>query len=98
VLKANFRFSAGEAIILERELIRLNKPSSRTLEAFRNVFNNVGKTGVPMLDGRSQAIFHDENDLMSLSVNEDADRLTRFLQNYCPVFFIVCFTILGDHL
>jgi hypothetical protein len=82
----------GEAVILEREIISVDKPSRRTLEAFRNVFNNVGngeKKPIPALGGRSQTILEDEDDLMSLQITSDDDRLTRFLQRYCPVFFVV---------
>ena len=84
-------YSLGEAIILETTLLSLKRPSPRTLEAYRHVFNNVsaGKSSFPTLGGSSCGILDDRNDLMALRMPQEDDRLTRLLRHYCPVFFTV---------
>jgi hypothetical protein len=61
----------GEAIIFESTLLSLSKPSSRTLTAFQNVFNNVEASGsdedYPTLGGRSARLYEDSKDLMALA-------------------------------
>lgn len=82
----------GEAVIFEREMTSISRPSQRTIEAFRNVFHNVNgrrQKGISALGGNSETVLEDPNDLMSLQIKADDDRLTRLLQRYCPVFFIV---------
>ena len=83
--------SPGEAIVLESTLLSLKRPSPRTLEAYRHVFNNVspGKSSFPTLGGHGSAILDDRNDLMALKLPQEDDRLTRLLRHCCPVFFAV---------
>ncbi|KAJ9604335.1 hypothetical protein H2200_011169 [Cladophialophora chaetospira] len=79
-----------EMLVLEHQVRAIERPSSRTLEAVRKCFNNVTSTlrpGIPALDGLNSGIFNDTNDLLSLRVVTEDDRLTRFLQNTFPVLF-----------
>lgn len=78
--------------MLEHKVRAIERPPRRTLEAVRNCFNNVASSlmpGIPALDGRNTTIFDDKNDLASLRVTTDDDRLTRFLQNKFPILFRV---------
>ncbi|KAK5046545.1 hypothetical protein LTR84_008348 [Exophiala bonariae] len=79
-----------EMLLLEHQIRAIERPSQRTLEAVRNCFNNVKSSlspGVPALDGLNTSIFDNADDLISLKIATDDDRLTRFLQNTFPVFF-----------
>ncbi|OQV07876.1 hypothetical protein CLAIMM_12235 [Cladophialophora immunda] len=79
-----------EMLVLGYKLRAIERPPRRTLEAIRKCFNNAASTltpGIPALDGRNTTIFDDANDLVSLRVVTDDDRLTRFLQNTFPVLF-----------
>ena len=75
----------------ESALLTLMKPQTRTLEAFRNVFNNVDESGYgyPTLGGRSARILDDANDLVALRTRDEEDRLTSFLQYSCRLLFVV---------
>ena len=77
--------------MMESTLISLQPPFSRTLEACRNVFDNVnGPEGsFPALGGQSAKILDDPNDLMALRTLHEEDRLTRFLRHFLPEFFTV---------
>lgn len=77
--------------MLESALLDLKKPQTRTLEAFRNVFNNVDEFGYgyPTLGGRSATIFNDANDLMALRTQDEDDRLTSLLRYSFPFLFVV---------
>ena len=81
----------GEAIVLESTLLSLKPPSSRTLEAFRNVFHNVKGSGdsFPTLGGYSASILDDVGDLITLRAQADEDRLTTFLRYFFPLLFTV---------
>ena len=62
-------------------MISLKQPQVRTLEAFRNVFKNIGSPhgGYPMVGGRSGKVLDDDDDLIALRTRqEDDDWLTRF--------------------
>ncbi len=80
-----------ESLMLESALLTLSRPQTRTLEAFRNVFNNVDESGCeyPTLGGRSAGILHDANDLVALRARDEEDRLTSFLRYSFPLFFVV---------
>ena len=77
--------------MLESALLSLKKPQTRTLEASRNVFNNVDESGYgyPTLGGRSAGILNDANDLVSLRTGDEEDRLTSFLRRSFPFLFVV---------
>ncbi|PQE28778.1 chorismate mutase protein [Rutstroemia sp. NJR-2017a WRK4] len=82
-----------EAIVLDSTLLSIEKPSSRTLTAFRNVFHNVHVSGIdgayPTLGGHSSQIYDDADDLMVLKSQLEEDRLTRFLRYYFAILFTV---------
>ncbi len=77
--------------MLESALLPLKKPQTRTLEAIRNVFNNLDKSGhgYPTLGGRSAGILNDSNDLVALRTRDEEDRLTSFLRYCFPLLFVV---------
>ena len=77
--------------MLESNILQLKKPQIRTLEAFRNVFNNVDEFGggYPTLGGRSAEILNDPNDLVALQSRDEEDRLTSFLRYSFPLLFVV---------
>ncbi len=77
-------------MILESILLSLKPPEPRTLEAFRNVFHNVGLqcASYPTLGGHSATIYDEANDLVALKGSCDEDRLTHFLRKHFPILFI----------
>jgi hypothetical protein len=79
--------------VLDSTLLSIEKPSSRTLTAFRNVFNNVHVSGAdgayPTLGGNSSQLYDNANDLMVLKSQLEEDRLTRFLRYYFAILFTV---------
>ena len=80
---------------METTMLSIRPPRERTLQAFRNVFNNIkynGDQGYPMLGGRSAHILDDPDDLVALYQSQEEDRLTSFLRYMFPVFFIVSST------
>ena len=84
--------------MLESALLKLKKPQSRTLEAFRNVFNNVDQSGggYPTLGGRSAEVLNDANDLVALRTRDEEDRLTSFLRHSFPLLFVVSLSSLAS--
>lgn len=78
-------------MVLEHILLPLKGPSSRTLGAFRNVFNNVGPGGTisPALGGHEARLLDDKNDLIALQAPQEEDRLTEFFRYFFPIFFVV---------
>lgn len=77
--------------MLESAVLTFKKPQARTLEAFRNVFNNVDRSGdgYPTLGGLSAHILDDADDLVALRVRDGEDRLTSFLRYSFPLLFVV---------
>lgn len=77
--------------MLESTVLMLKKPQARTLKAFRNVFNNVDKSGYgyPTLGGLSAHILDDADDLVTLWGRDEEDRLTSFLRYSFPLLFVV---------
>jgi hypothetical protein len=73
--------------------LSIEKPSSRSLSAFQNVFNNLHgvKPGEPFptLGGHSATLYDNEEDLLVLSSPEEEDRLTSFLRYYFGILFTV---------
>lgn len=80
-----------ESLMLESALLTLKKPQTRTLTAFRNIFNNLDESGYgyPTLGGRSANILNDANDLVALRTRDEEDRLTSFLRYSVPLLFVV---------
>ena len=81
----------GEALVLESALVSNHPPLPRTLEAFRNHFENENDREGPFstLGGLSANILDDADDLMALRTPLDEDRLTKLLRYYLPVLFVV---------
>ncbi len=69
-------------MILESTLLSLKRPAPRTLEAFQNVFHNVGLDGssFPTLGGYTETAYDEANDLVALKDPGDEDRLTQCLR------------------
>jgi hypothetical protein len=78
---------ADEALILENQVLALQRPSSRTLRVFKQWFK--ASTRRPVLLGRDETLFDDEQDIVALAPVE-TDRLNVFLQAYFGRFFEVC--------
>lgn len=78
-------------MFFEHAALALKRPSPRTLEAFRNVFNNVkpSKDPYPTLGGYGAGVLDDSHDLVSLCQSLDEDRLTRFIRHYLAFIFVV---------
>lgn len=85
---------SGEAIFFESAALALKQPSPRTLDAFRNVFNNVqlAKDPYPILGGHGARVLNDAGELVSLCHHLDEDRLTGFIRHYLAFFFVVRLT------
>jgi len=92
-LLIHINHEVGEALVFENTLSSIRRPSSRTLIAFRNVFNNVvSKDGpFPALGGDSATLYEREKeaDLLVLSPYDEEDRLTSFLRYYFAILFTV---------
>ena len=85
--------------MLESTLLSIEGPSSRTLSAFLNVFNNVDSgESYATLGGHSETLYEETNDLMSLKKAREEDRLTSFIRYSLPWFFVVssCSFLAGD--
>lgn len=83
-----------EALALHKTLFNGTPPSNSTIKALRNWFfnNDVekrGYSGVPQLRGLSQYTYDDPADLVALRVPAEQDRLSRFIQRYFGVLFLV---------
>lgn len=87
-----------EAMIFESSVLSLGRPSRRTLDGFRNVFNNVhpSKEPYPMLGGHSARILDDAGDLVSLCQPLNDDRLTRFIRHYFAFVLVVSFILISS--
>lgn len=98
MIRSDTKEVSGEAIFFESNLLALDGPSSRTLAAFRNEFNNVKASGskrdYPTLGGRSRKVYDDSDDLIVLAPQQEEDRLTKFLRQYLAILFTVGFTII----
>ena len=77
--------------MFESTMISLPSPHSRTLEAYRKIFNNERNPEgpFPALGGQSAKILDKESDLVSLRTPHEEDRLTQFLRHFLPLFFTV---------
>ncbi|KAG9230300.1 hypothetical protein BJ875DRAFT_499255 [Amylocarpus encephaloides] len=73
-----------EALLLESQILALQKPSGRTLKAFIQWFKHSGRH--PALSGRDEKLFDDETDLVALAPVE-TDSLNRFFRGYLGWLF-----------
>lgn len=71
--------------MLEKEVLSLDTPNARTLEAFRRWFNS---KAIPVLWGHDRDLFVESADLIALAP-VDSDRLNRLLRRYCGWFLKV---------
>ena len=77
-----------EALMLEKQILALDAPSSRTLKAFRRWFNS---KAIPVLWGHDTDLYTQTADLAALAPT-DSDRLNLFIRRYCGWFLKVsCF-------
>ena len=81
-------------MILESQVLALNAPSSRTVKDFRNLFKS---KSIPILWGRDEHLFENENDLVALAP-VDTDRLNLFLKSYFAWLFKVRHSPFSSHL
>jgi len=77
-----------DALLRHSEILKLEAPANRTLKAFKEWFGSpdVGNT---RLRGQSSHILDDENDLIALRIPAEQDRLTKLVQRYFPLPFVV---------
>lgn len=78
-------------MLFEQAALALKRPSPRTLDAFRNVFNNVhpSRDPYPTLGGHGARFIDDTSDLVSLCQPSDEDRLTSFIRHYLAFILVV---------
>ena len=85
-----------DSLLVESTLASLPRPSKGTLRAFQSVFYNEGQVKgdpFPTLGGHSSGLYDDIDDLVTLRVQEDQDRLTTFTQEHLAFLFPVRDTI-----
>lgn len=79
-----------KALVLQSQVAKLDRPSSRVIETFRIWFDggkqkNGGPKPDPVLGGQAKHFLDDEQDLAALKTPADDDFLSRFLQDHWPV-------------
>ena len=77
-----------EALLLHSRVLKLEAPANRTLKAFKEWFGSPG-AGNTRLRGGSSHILDDDDDLVALRVPAEQDRLTKLVQAYFPLPFVV---------
>jgi hypothetical protein len=85
-----------EAMLLESTFASLPRPPKSVFSAFRGRFYNENNGhGEPfaILGGHSAALYDDIDDLVTLKVQTDPDRLTSFAQKHLAFLFPVCVTV-----
>jgi len=97
-----------KALVLQSQVAKLDRPSSRVIETFRIWFDggkqeNGGRKPDPVLGGQAKHVLDNEQDLAALKTPADDDFLSRFLQDHWPVTvrteFIFIFLVgLNTHL
>ncbi|CEL10400.1 hypothetical protein ASPCAL13520 [Aspergillus calidoustus] len=82
-----------ETIMLDSALLSMPRPSKRTYEAVRNHFHGI-KNGSPaseavsVLQGNSEALYNDRDDLVALVRPPAEDPISSFLRDHCPLLFL----------
>ncbi|KAK0642456.1 hypothetical protein DIS24_g9024 [Lasiodiplodia hormozganensis] len=76
-----------EALLLQAWIARLDRPGPRVLSALRNWFTGayLGMSGgetLPIVGGKVEHLFEDENDLMTLKTPPDQDLLSKTLRSH----------------
>ncbi|KAL3484257.1 hypothetical protein BJX62DRAFT_218934 [Aspergillus germanicus] len=82
-----------ETILLDSALLSMPRPSKRTHEAFRNHFHGVGSGSSAdsrfwILQGSSETIYNNRDDLVALVRPPAEDRISSFLRDHCPLLFL----------
>ncbi|KAL2786083.1 hypothetical protein BJX66DRAFT_313489 [Aspergillus keveii] len=82
-----------ETILLDSALLSMPRPSKRTQEAFRNHFHGVGsgssaESRFSILQGSSETIYNNRDDLVTLVRPPAEDRISSFLRDHCPLLFL----------
>ncbi|KAJ5988573.1 hypothetical protein N7481_003783 [Penicillium waksmanii] len=82
-----------KAILLDSALLSLPRPSKRTYEALKNHSHiqnlcDENSSRVPILQGNSETIYDDHDDLLSLVRPPGEDRISSFLRDHCSVLFM----------
>ena len=77
-----------KALLLHSKVLKLEAPASRTLRAFKVWFGSPG-AGNTRLRGQSSHILDNEDDLVALRIPAEQDRLTKLVQAYFPLLFMV---------
>ncbi|KAL2845201.1 hypothetical protein BJY01DRAFT_214391 [Aspergillus pseudoustus] len=85
-----------ETILLDSALLSMPRPSKRTYEAFRNHYHHgssSSSSGAPsnrfsVLQGNSETIYTDRDDLVALVRPPVEDRISSFLRDHCSLLFM----------
>lgn len=88
--QCNFLTAVEEALIRKSTLANLERPTERTLKAFRIRFFNEDSDAeepFPTLGGNSAYVYDNKDDLVGLRVSQDQDRLTTFVRNHWSFLF-----------
>ena len=80
---------------MESAILSLRRPSRQAHDAFLRRFWNEknGQRTIPTLDGNSESLYEERNDLLALKRAESEDRLTQWLRNYAPGLFKVRYAV-----
>jgi hypothetical protein len=78
-----------KALVLQSQVAKLDRPSSRVIETFRIWFDGGkrkygGPKPDPVLGGQAKYVLDNEQDLAALKTPADDDFLSRFLQDHWP--------------
>lgn len=86
--------------MMESTILSLRRPSRQAHDAFNRRFWNErnGERKVAALEGLSETLYDNRNELVALKRAADEDRLTQFLRRYFPRLFRVCSTCPCLHL
>lgn len=71
-------------------MVSLAHPAPRVLKAFMSNFMSLGIDRLPLLGGASRNVYDNDNDLFTIRVHEDQDRLSHFVQNHLGLLFQAC--------
>jgi hypothetical protein len=76
---ANYRV-VDEALLLQSEIARLKRPSSRALETYRHWFQKP----YPVLGGIAKTALDNTDDLVALNTLPEGDYISTLLRRYWP--------------
>lgn len=73
--------SLDEALLLQSEIMKLERPNKRVLDAYREWF----KKPYPALGGRAKTVLDNFDDLVALNMVPEGDYLSILLRRHWPV-------------